>query len=236
LVVGLADRLDSLTGLFAIGLEPTGTKDPFAQRRAAIGLVQNLITAGIRFDLREGIHAAAALQPVVVSDEAQAKTLDFIVQRLRALLLEQGAAHDVVEAVLAAQGHDPATAAGVVEQLGKHVQHKAWVEVLPAFARCVRITRDLSEVYKLDSSKFAEKSEKELFAALEKAEAAKPFDGSVDAFLKAFMPMVPVISAFFEEVLVMAEDETLKRNRLGLLQRIAALADGVGDFSKLEGF
>ncbi len=236
LVVGLADRLDSLIGLFAMGMEPTGAKDAFAQRRAAIGLVQNLIAADIDFDLRRGIQQAAVVQQVVVSEEAKVKTLDFVVQRLRALLLEDGASYDVVDAVLAAQSHVPAAAARAVGQLNKHVQHKAWAEVLPGFSRCVRITRDLGETYMVDPAKFQDKGEKQLYAALQKAEEAKPFNGSVDAFLKAFMPMIPVINTFFEEVLVMAEDEGLKSNRLGLLQRIATLADGVADFSKLEGF
>ena len=82
------DRLDTLTGLFAIGLAPTGAKDPFAQRRAAIGLVQNLIAWKLDFDLREGIALAAVKQPVAVSHEAQSAALDFIVGRLRAHFTE----------------------------------------------------------------------------------------------------------------------------------------------------
>jgi glycyl-tRNA synthetase len=75
-----------------------------------------------------------------------------------------------------------------------------------------------------------------LFAALEKAEAADHTSGSVEDFLSAFVPMIPAIDKFFDEVLVMAEDKGVRENRLGLLQRIAALADGVADMSKLEGF
>src|SRR5690606_13196751 len=71
LAVGLADRLDSLAGLFGVGLAPTGAKDPFAQRRAAIGIVQNLIAWDLDFDLRAAVEAAAALQPKTTSAEAQ---------------------------------------------------------------------------------------------------------------------------------------------------------------------
>ncbi len=234
--VGLADRLDSLAGLFALGLEPTGAKDPFAQRRAAIGLVQSLIARGADFDLRAGLAAAAAGQPVPVSAEAQARTLEFIVQRLRALLLDGGARHDVVDAVLAAQGYNPAAAARGVAQLAAHTAHKAWGQVLPAFARCVRITRELPERHAIDAAKLHDEAEKALYAALQTAQAVPRQPGSVDDFLKAFMPLVPAINRFFDEVLVMAEDPALKHNRLGLLQSIAALADGVADFSKLEGF
>ncbi|MBX3048090.1 MAG: glycine--tRNA ligase subunit beta [Anaerolineales bacterium] len=235
-VVSLADRLDSLAGLFALGLEPTGAKDPFAQRRAAIGLVQSLIARDADFDLRAGLAAAAAAQPVPVSAEAQGRAAEFVVQRLRALLLEGGARHDVVDAVLAAQGHNPAAAARGVQQLAAHSAHKAWAQVLPAFARCVRITRELPQRYALDAALLQDEAEKVLYAALQTAGAVERRAGSVDDFLKAFMPMIPAINRFFEEVLVMAEDPGVKNNRLGLLQAIAALADGVGDFSKLEGF
>ncbi len=236
LAVGLADRLDTLTGLFALGLEPTGTKDPFAQRRAAIGLVQNLMTLELDFDLRQGIAKAAAAQPVVVSDEGKAKTLEFIIQRQRALLLEDGFRHDVVDAVLAAQGHNPAAAARAVRDLAAEVAESDWPQTLAAFSRCVRITRDLKETYTVDDSALVEGAERTLLSALMQAEAAKRAPGSVEDFLAAFTPMVPAISGFFDEVMVMAEDKSLKRNRLGLLQRVVALADGVADFSKLEGF
>jgi glycyl-tRNA synthetase len=236
LAVGLADRLDSLVGLFGVGLAPTGAKDPFAQRRAAIGLVQNLIAWEQDFDLRAGIAWAAELQPVKVDATRQAECLEFIVSRLRALLLEHGKKHDAVEAVLAAQGNNPAAAARAVDQLTKYVADKAWKELLPAFARCVRITRDLKETLPFDRKLLQDEAEKALLAALEQAEAAERHPGSVDDFLEAFTPMIPAINRFFEEVLVMAEDEKLRRNRLALLQRIAALANGVADFSKLEGF
>jgi glycyl-tRNA synthetase len=100
----------------------------------------------------------------------------------------------------------------------------------------VRITRDLDRRYPVDEAAFAEPLEAELYAALRKAESAPRQTGSVDDFLNAFLPMIPVINRFFDDVLVMAEDERLRRNRLGLLPRISALAVGVADMSRLEGF
>jgi glycyl-tRNA synthetase len=100
----------------------------------------------------------------------------------------------------------------------------------------VRITRDLDERYDVDADLFEEGATEALYAALQEAETADRTPGSVDDFLAAFEPMIPAIDRFFDEVLVMAEDENVRRNRLGLLQRIAALADGVVDMSQLEGF
>ncbi len=236
LAVGLADRLDTLMGLFAAGLAPTGAKDPFAQRRAALGLVQSLLAWDLDFDLRPALQAAAKHLPIAASDEAKEAVLAFIVERLRNLLLEQGYRYDVVDAVLAAQGHNPARAARAVRELSAWVQREDWPQILPAYARCVRITRGQPERYAVNPEAFAEDAERALWEALRKAEAAPRTPGSVDDFFAAFLPLKPAIERFFDDVLVMAEDETLRRNRLGLLQRIAALADGVADFGKLEGF
>ena len=240
LVVGLADRLDSLAGLFAAGLAPTGTRDPFAQRRAALGLVQSLIAWDLDFDLQAGLEQASGLQPIPASAESQAACLDFIAGRMRGLLVESYR-YDVVDAVLAAQRRNPAGAARAVKALSAWVSRTDWSTILPAYSRCVRITRDQPRRYPVEKAALVEPVEVRLLAALEEAEAAlaetaprRP--GSVEDFFMAFVPLIPTINQFFVEVLVMAEDARLRANRLGLLQRIAALAEGVADFSLLEGF
>jgi glycyl-tRNA synthetase len=241
LVVSLADRLDSLVGLFAAGLAPTGAKDPFAQRRAALGLVQTLSLRQVDFDLRLGVEAAKALLPIPMSAESLAACLSFIVERLRNALLEQGWKYDIVDAVLAAQGHNPARAVRSVQELTAWVSRADWSTILPAYARCVRITRDQKTRFAVQPAAFVEAPENELFAALQAAEskldavrAAGPV--SADACLQAFLPMISAINHFFDMVLVMAEEPAVRQNRLGLLQRIAALTDDVADLSKLEGF
>jgi glycyl-tRNA synthetase len=236
LVVALSDRLDSLVGLFAAGLAPTGAKDPFGLRRAAIGVVQPLIEHDVDFDLADAVKKSAKTQPIEVSDEAQVKILEFIVGRLSVVLKDSGFKHDVVEAALAAQSANPAASVRAVKQLSAWVGGESWRETLPAFARCVRITRDQKQTFKVDEKIFVEKEEKILFKALEKAEKSKRAEGSVDDFLNTFAPMIPAVNAFFDKVLVMAEDAKVKENRLGLLQRIAALSNGIADLSKLEGF
>lgn len=236
LAVGIADRLDSLAGLFAAGLAPSGNKDPFALRRAALGLVQSLIAWQQDFDLRKGLSAAAESLPLEASPTSQAECLEFILGRMRSQFLEEGFNFDVVDAVLAAQGHNPYSARKAVAELTEWVAREDWQTILPAYSRCVRITRDLETVYPVVPSDFVEPVEKDLYAALQEAEKAPRAPGSVQDFMQAFLPLIPVINQFFEDVLVMAEDQQVRHNRLGLLQKIARLAEGVADMSRLEGF
>jgi len=236
LIVGIADRLDSLTGLFAAGLAPTGNKDPFAQRRAALGLVGNLIHWKLDFDLRPTLEAAAENLPIEASPESQAECLNFIIERLRNVLLDQEFRYDIVDAAVTAQGYNPAKAAQAAQELMAWITRDDWGTILPAYSRCVRITRSLEEEFETNPTIFVEPSTKNLFAALEKAETMERTPGSVNSFLNAFIPMIPAIDQFFEDVLVMDDDQAVRENRLSLLQRIAALANGVADMSKLEGF
>jgi glycyl-tRNA synthetase len=236
LALALSDRLDSLAGLFAAGLAPTGNKDPFGLRRSAIGVVQPLIVLNIAFDLRAALKSAAEIEPIPVSAEVQAQVLGFITGRLRVVLLDMGDKYDVVDAVLAAQSDNPAGAAQAVKQLTAWVARPDWGMILPGYARCVRITRDQQQRFIVDPKGFVEEAEKALFSALKGAEKSKRRSGSVDDFLNAFVPMLAAVNEFFDKVLVMADEKSLRENRLGLLQRIAALADGVADLSKLEGF
>ena len=217
-------------------MAPSGSKDPFAQRRAALGLVQNLIAWDLSFDLRAALQAAAERLPISASPESQAACLEFIVKRLRNTLLEQGWRYDVVDAVLTAQGENPARAAGAVKELSAWVARPDWHSILPAYSRCVRITRDFSEEFALSAEHLVEPAEQELYKALLSAEETARKAGSVDDFLNVFLPMIPAINRFFDDVLVMTEDKQLQTNRLGLLQRLAALAAGVADMSCLEGF
>ncbi|MAT44768.1 MAG: glycine--tRNA ligase subunit alpha/beta [Anaerolineaceae bacterium] len=236
LLVGLADRLDTLSGLFAAGLAPTGTKDPFAQRRAALGLVQILVAWNLEFDLREGLKLAASFLPIEMSQEKQDACIEFISGRLQNWLLEQGYKHDVVAAVINEQGYNPASASSAVETLTKWVERSDWDLILPTYSRCVRITRDLTQEFAIDPSLLEEDAERELYAGVTSVMTVERRAGSVTDFFQVFMPLMPVINQFFDEVLVMAEDPAVKANRLGMLQRIAALANGVVDFTQLEGF
>jgi glycyl-tRNA synthetase len=237
LAVALADRIDSLVGLFAAGLAPTGAKDPFALRRAAIWTVEPLIDLDIDFDVREAVAQAAKLQPVEVSDEVQAQVLDFIAGRL-SVLLKDKCRYDVVDAVLAAQSANPASAARAVEQLQAWVDREDWEQILPGYARCVRIIRSASvsslDLAQISAQLLVEPAEKALLQAIQTTVSEPP--ASVDDFLGIVTKLIPAINTFFDNVLVMAEDETLRANRLALVGQIANLSRGLADLSKLEGF
>jgi glycyl-tRNA synthetase len=106
--------------------------------------------------------------------------------------------------------------------------------ILPAYARCVRITRDRKEKFTVKPEALVEEAERKLYEAVNAQSSS--FGGDVEALLTAVVALIPFINTFFDKVLVMAEEQSVRENRLGLLQRIAGMADGVADLSKLEGF
>jgi glycyl-tRNA synthetase len=234
LALALADRLDSLVGLFAVGLAPKGSNDPFALRRAAIHIVENLVGNDLPFDLCEGIAVAAKLQSVPCHDEVQAQVLDFINGRLEGLLREKGYAASVVKAVLAEQSHNPHAAFKTAEALQQAVQDEDWEALLDAYARCVRITRTQSEQFTLRPGNFELPAEQELVLAYQTAVVAQ--NGTIPNFVESLRIMREEINQFFEDVLVMDDDQQVRENRLALLQHIAALSKGLVDLSQLEGF
>ena len=234
--VALADRLDTLCGLFALGLVPTGSADPFGLRRAALGVVQILLGRTQALDLRSALAVCAACQPLAVGAAAQQDALAFIAGRLRGVLLEAGHRHDVVEAVLAAKAHDPYAAQQAAAQLSAWLVRAEWAPLLEAFARCARMTRELDGTTPVLPAALQHAAEQDLWRGLQAAEAACAQHSSVDGLLRALQPLAPLVVKFFEDVLVMDEDAAVRSNRLGLLQRVAALGTGIADLAKLEGF
>ncbi|MGF1506940.1 MAG: glycine--tRNA ligase subunit beta, partial [Anaerolineae bacterium] len=245
IAIALADRIDSLVGLFDVGMQPTGTSDPYGLRRAALGIVQLLLGHALTLDLSNLAGWAAQgytqeLGSTFISEEHTTAAVDFIVDRLRGVLREDFP-HDVVEAVVAEQGHNPYRAQVNAEQLHGWTTRDEWTDTLDQFARCVRITRNVDEDYTVDPGGMPEVVEKELLVGIEQLENKLGRDSDVDTFLTAFQPLIPAVQAFFAPqdeggVLVMADAPDVRANRLGLLQRIVRAADGVADFSYMEGF
>lgn len=236
ILLALVDRLDSLVGLFGVGLAPTGSADPFALRRAALGVIQILLDQGLALSLREACGLVAKHQPVHISDEALQQVVSFMVGRFRVMLEDTDYPHDVIEAVLAEQGYNPVRSMQGIEELHKWTQHENWENILDSYARCARIIRD-QPTFDLQPEHFSEPSEQALFEAYMRAKQnLHPILHNVDRFLAAFVQLVPAITAFFDEIMVMAEDQQVRENRIALLQHVAAMADGRADMSKLTGF
>ncbi len=232
-VLGIANRLDSLIGLFAVGLAPTSTADPFGLRRDALGLVQALAGLEQPLDLRPALAATAAQMPVPVSESVLADVLAFVRDRLYGWLRDQGLPHDAVNAVLAVQGHDPARATAAARDLAQLVQAADWPETFTAYARCKRIVRSLPDIYALAPEHYTEPATRGLYDAWQ-AVAPQPQD--VPALAGVLRELKGPINRFFTDVLVMADDPAVRAARLALVQRIAALPDGIADLSLLQGF
>jgi glycyl-tRNA synthetase len=237
LALALADKLDSLAGLFAVRAIPTGSADPFGLRRAALGIVNGLLATKTDFSLRAGLAAAAQLQPLAVSDEVLAETATFVERRLEGVLSELGYAYDVVAAVLPVRGDNPAAAVRAADAVAAAVAQAEWGDVFTAYARCVRITRALPQRLALNPGVYGEEVEGALHAAYTQAAAALQAGSEpASALWPTLQALRGPINAYFEKVLVNAEDEALRAARLALVQHIAALPSSVADLSKLQGF
>jgi glycyl-tRNA synthetase len=161
--------------------------------------------------------------------------LEFVAGRLSVVLKDIGYKYDVVDAVLAEQSANPAAAARAVKQLSAWVGRADWSGILPGFARCVRILKTVDGAPNVvTESALVEKEEKDLFAAIQKTVGGQP--STVDEFLGVVVALIPSINLFFDKVLVMADDEAVRQNRLALVGQIAGLSRGLADLSKLEGF
>lgn len=238
LALNLANRIDSLCGLFAVGKAPTGSADPFALRRDALSLVTILLETETSFEVADGLQLAAALMPVEVSPKSLVETGEFIRRRLEGVLRDEyNVPYDIVQAVLAERGDNPWPALASAKELVTATQRDDWDNTLNAYARCVRIVRNIEEKYALQPNAFTEMVERDLYAAYEKTRSSLSPASTTGAVVSALRELlVEPINAFFDGVLVMDEDESIRQNRLALLQGIRDLTKGHADFSQLQGF
>lgn len=235
-VLAIADKLDSLVGLFAVGLAPKSTSDPYGLRRNALGVVQILVDKNINLDLRKAIDLISHGQPVEVAFGVKHQLIEFIQGRLDAWLDETtDYARDVINAVLNVQAHNPARAVKGIEELSKWVIRDDWEGILDNFARCVRITRS-EEQQTINPDLLTEPQEKALYQAYQSAAEKLDDNSNVDGFLSAFEPMVPAIAEFFDHVLVHDEDQAVRNNRIALLQLISHMQSHRADLSQLDNF
>jgi glycyl-tRNA synthetase beta chain len=243
-LLSLADRLDTLVALFAAGHRPTGAKDPFGLRRAAIGVCRLLLEdeAGTftALTLEDAVAQAAAFAN---GDDAAADVVDFVLNRLRQNFLERGFRGDMVDAVLALPARRPADLLKRLSALAALYEDRdEYIPLAIAFKRPINILRQGRERElawgELDEALLAEDEEKQLLEEYRKAEAsvrAAVAAGEHDEVVKLLATMRPTVDKFFDEVMVMCDDERLRSNRLALMQLLADLFLSFADFTRLRG-
>jgi glycyl-tRNA synthetase beta chain len=241
IAVALADKIDTLVGFWAIDEKPTGSKDPYALRRAALGVIRIVLDNALRLKLLKIVDADSK-NPAIAND-----LLSFFADRLKVQLREQGARHDLVDAVLAQQGEgqdDLLLIVRRVEALGKFLSTDDGKSLLAGYKRAANILRieekkDARSYHgKPDPHIYLQPEERELAASIlvAKEEAAKAvaredFEGAMAVLAK----LRPHVDAFFEKVTVNVEMSDRRENRLKLLNEIREATRAVADFSKIEG-
>ena len=254
--VALADKIDTLTGFWAIDEKPTGSKDPFALRRAALGVIRLVLEKGMTLPLLHHLEWAANRQPeleYLKKDESMPRAgdivapslLDFIHDRLKVHLRDQGIRHDIIDACIAMPGNDDlALLVRRAEALDAVLKTEDGENLLQGFRRANNILTQAEEKDGVEYSfgadrKFAEDpTETALFDALEQAEAEIDPALTESDFPRAMAAMAALrapIDAFFEAVQVNAENQTLRRNRLNLLSQIRKVCLSVADLTRIEG-
>ena len=236
-VVALADKLETLAGLFGIGQFPTGDKDPFALRRHALGLIRMLIEKSLALDLRAAVALAVPAFGPLITDPTDA-LLAFVYDRLAGSLREQGYTAQEVDAVLSLR---PARLADVASRLAAVRAFAALPEAASLAAANKRVGNILKKVEgtvdaKVDTTLLQESAEAALHAALNTSGPAAniAFDrGDFTASLQALAALKTPVDAFFDGVMVNADDPALRANRLGLLATLHAAMNRVADLSKL---
>jgi glycyl-tRNA synthetase beta chain len=232
IAVALADKIDTLTGFWRVDEKPTGSKDPFALRRAALGVIRIVLDNNLRLPLSPFFSKSGDL-------------LVFFADRLKVQLRDQGARHDLVDAVFALEGQDDLLLiVRRVEALGKFLDTEDGKSLLASTKRASNILRIEEKKDSRDytgapkPTLYTQPEEKALAQAIDTAKAeasAAVAKEDFEAAMRAMAKLRPSLDAFFDKVTVNADDKALRENRLKLLNEIRAATRAVADFSKIEG-
>jgi glycyl-tRNA synthetase beta chain len=243
--VALADKIDTLVGFWAIDEKPTGSKDPYALRRAALGVIRLIVENKLRFPILKAAAAASVDRSTKVGlDQLASDLLSFFADRLKVQLREQGARHDLVDAVFALEGQDDLLmVVRRVEALGKFLDTDDGKNLLAGTKRASNI---LSIEEKKDKRKFDGAPEPSLYSLAEEKALADAIDlakvgASVavmnedfESAMSAMAKLRPAVDAFFDKVKVNDDDPKVRENRLTLLNEIRVATRAVADFSKIQ--
>ncbi|MBI1779149.1 MAG: glycine--tRNA ligase subunit beta [Proteobacteria bacterium] len=249
--VALADKLDTLVGFFAVGEKPTGSKDPFALRRAALGAIRLILENGIRIRLNDAFDAAAkrlahAQTAATGERPLNDELLAFFADRLKVILREKGIRHDLIDAAFGAIGgeDDMVRLIQRAEALARFLETDDGANLLVAYRRAANILRieekkDGTSYDRLaDPGHFRQSEEERLFQSIaELASRSDPMlaEGDFAGAMAMLAGLRTPVDAFFDRVTVNADEPDLRRNRLSLLSQIRVGMDAIADFSKIEG-
>lgn len=238
-LLAVADRLDTLAGIFVLGKTPSGNRDPFGLRRAALGVVRILVECELPIDLAAQVGEAVRLQRDAADDAIAEDVLGFIQERLRGYVHDRGTPVEQFEAVAAV---GPATLPDFMQRLSA----VAAFSQLPESESLAAANKRTGNILKksaaegtgeVDTALLVEDAERELYSELGRAElAVQPLlkQGRYTESLQALAALKQPVDRFFDDVMVMAEDEHVRRNRLALLARLQSLFSGVADLSRLS--
>ncbi|KAL9235540.1 hypothetical protein vseg_010291 [Gypsophila vaccaria] len=237
-VLAIADRLDSLVGLFAAGCQPTSSNDPFGLRRISYGLVQLLVDNDKNLDLRWALELAAKTQPIAVDCNVLDDAHQFVTRRLEQYLVDKGLNPEVVRSVLLERGNWPCLAAKSAVKMEALFKDELLPKIIEAYSRPTRIVRGKNTDSKseVNEAAFETEAERALWNAFLSVNSKVHQGVEIDDFVLASLELVQPLANFFDNVFVMAEDEQIRKNRLTLLQKIADLPKGIADLSALPGF
>jgi len=241
LAVALADKLETLVGIWSIGLQPTGEKDPFALRRHALGVMRMLVEKRLALGLSELLaDAAASFDSLASFKDPGIEVKAFMLDRLRGLLRDRGFSPNEVEAVLA---QDPDRVDDVVQRLEAVQAFAALPESASLAAANKRISNilrkneeALAQAGSVDAALLQDEAEKKLYASVQRVQPeveAAFARGDFAGTLKTLAQLRDDVDAFFNDVMVMAEDLALRNNRLALLSILHRMMNRVADISKL---
>lgn len=239
-IIGLADRLDSICGCFGIGQNPTGTTDPFGLRRLSLGLIHIIIAKGFNLSLRSLVDEALGLYQeklTVTKNEAARNVVEFIKGRFTNDLIARGFAPETVEAVTSVSFDNPLDCKRRIEALAAISTQESFPILAGAFKRLINISKNNHNTL-VQPALLIETAEQRLYEAyLNVAKEAAPLldSGNYEQAMASILKMKEPVDSFFIEVLVMADDEAIRANRLNMLTAIAQLFLRVGDFSKMQG-
>jgi glycyl-tRNA synthetase beta chain len=239
-VLALADKLDTLAGIFAIGQKPTASKDPFALRRAALGVLRICIEGTLALDVAAALKVALELQPAGKRDAATlAELVEFVLERLRAYYADQQLPVEMFEAVKALNVTSPLDFHTRIQGLRGFWELPASKNLAAAHKRIRNILKQAGEGdIEIRADHFREAEERTLFESLrnldERVQQASG-RGNYTEGLRFLAELQQPVDAFFDKVMVMAPEEDLRANRVALLRRLDRLCRSIADISCLPG-